>query len=169
MKKYLDKTHFSSLDKEDCAHMIMCTILNLELDQIPFRSDEVKMLGKIVGSADLLAQMADRAYLEKLFLLFKEFEEAGLPGYGSEFELLKKTEDFYKQVAHKRLTDQFDSIFKLMGFHFNNRWDIDDDLYDQSIMANIKYLRTIVKKCKSSDECFFQHLRRGNIKEKLQR
>jgi hypothetical protein len=167
MKKYLAEKSFSAGEMEDCSHIIMCTILNLELDQILFRSDEIKMLGKIIGSADLLAQMADRAYLEKLFLLFKEFEEAGLPGYGSEFELLQKTEDFYKQVAKKRLTRQFDGIFNYMRLHFNDRWDIDEDLYEKSIVTNIKYLKTIVRKCKSSDDCFFQHLRRGNIAEKL--
>ncbi|UCD89178.1 MAG: HD domain-containing protein [Desulfobacterales bacterium] len=167
MKKYLAKKSFASQDMDNCSHIIMCTILNLELDQIPFQSDEIEMLGKIIGSADLLAQMADRAYLEKLFLLFREFEEAGLPGYGSEFELLQKTEDFYKQVAKKRLTHQFDNIFKFMRFHFKDRWNIDQDLYEKSIATNIKYLRAIVKKCKSSDECFFQHLRRGDIAKKL--
>ena len=167
MKKYLATKSFTPHEMEDCSHIIMCTILNLELDQIPFRSDEIKMLGKIIGSADLLAQMADRAYLEKLFLLFKEFEEAGLPGYGSEFELLHKTEDFYQQVAKKRLTRQFDGIFKYMQFHFHDRWNIDEDLYEKSIVANINYLRAIVKKCKSSGDCFFQHLRRGNIAKNL--
>ena len=167
MKKYLAEKSFTASEMEDCSHIIMCTILNLELDQISFRSDEIKILGKIIGSADLLAQMADRAYLEKLFLLFKEFEEAGLPGYGSEFELLHKTEDFYKQVAKKRLTRQFDAIYKFMRFHFNDRWNIDEDLYEKSIKANINYLRTIVNKCESSDECFFQHLRRGDIAKKL--
>jgi hypothetical protein len=167
MKKYLVKKSFSDSEMDDCSHIIMCTILDMDIDQIPFRCDEIKILGQIIGSADLLAQMADRAYLEKLFLLFKEFEEAGLPGYGSEFELLQKTEDFYKQVAEKRLTHQFDGISTFMRFHFSDRWNIDEDLYKKSITANINYLRTIVKKCKSSDECFFKHLRRGNIAEKL--
>lgn len=168
MKTYLAQKSFPPQDMEDCSHIIMCTILALELDQIPFRSVEIEMLGKIVGSADLLAQMADRAYLEKLFLLFKEFEEAGLPEYDSEFELFQKTENFYKQVAKKRLAHQFDNIYKFMRSHFNERWSIDQDLYEKSIASNIYYLRTIIKKCSQSDNCYFQYLRRGGIADKLQ-
>lgn len=33
------------------------------------------MLGEILGTADLTGQMADRTYLEKLLLLFLEFED----------------------------------------------------------------------------------------------
>ena len=110
MKKYLGKHSYSSALMEDCSHLIMCTILDLSPDDIPFRSKEVEITGKIVGSADLMAQMADRAYLEKLLLLYEEFEEAGLPGYNSEFDLLKKTEDFYNLVARKRLAEDFDNV-----------------------------------------------------------
>ena len=31
--------------------------------------------------ADLVGQMSDRAYLEKLLFLYYEFKEAGFPGY----------------------------------------------------------------------------------------
>ena len=167
MNTYLTQKSFSSQDMEDCSHIIMTTILDLELKQIPFRTEEIEMLGKIVGSADLLAQMADRAYLEKLFLLFKEFEEAGLPEYASELELLQKTEDFYDQVAKKRLTRQFDNVFTFMRLHFKDRWNIDQDLYEKSILSNINYLKTIIKKCSLSDKCYFQYLRRGDISKKL--
>jgi len=167
MKKYLAQKSFSLQDMEDCSHIIMCTILSLKPEQIPFRSKEIETLGKIVGSADLLAQMADRAYLEKLFLLFKEFEEAGLPEYGSEFELLHKTEDFYKHVAQKRLTKEFNHVYTFMRLHFKERWDIDQDLYEESISSSINYLKDIVKICSTSGNCYFQYLRRGNIAKKL--
>lgn len=161
MKKYLGKHSYSSVLMEDCSHLIMCTILNLSPDQIPFRSKEVETTGKIVGSADLMAQMADRAYLEKLLLLYEEFEEAGLPGYNSEFDLLKKTEDFYNLVARKRLAEDFDNVAAFMRPHFKERWNIDRDLYDESISGHINYLKSIIKICKKTDPCFFQYLRRG--------
>ena len=57
----------------------MCTVTALE--EIPFRSDETRAMGRILGSADLIAQMADRTYLEKFPLLFEEFqEEVNMPG-----------------------------------------------------------------------------------------
>ena len=168
MKKYLTKTSYSSTAMEDCSHLIMCTILNLSPDQIPFRSKEVKMIGKIVGSADLMAQMADRAYLEKLLLLYEEFEEAGLPGYKSEFELLQKTEDFYKLVARKRLAEDFDNVAAFMRPHFKERWNIDRDLYDEAISSQIHYLKAIINKCQKTAPCLVQYLRRGK-KEKTRR
>jgi hypothetical protein len=167
MKEYLSKKSFSEQDLEDCTHIIMSTILSLEIKDVPFRSDDIAMLGKIVGSADLLAQMADREYLEKLFMLFKEFEEAGMPGYGSELELLRKTQDFYKFVALQRLSEGFENVYAFMQSHFNNRWDLDRDLYQESIVSNITYLQTVVDSCDESYACYLKYLRRGGLAEKL--
>ena len=167
MKQYLSQKSFSKQDLEDITHIIKCTILSLEIKNIPFRSNDIVMLGKIVGSADLLAQMADREYLEKLFMLFKEFEEAGMPGYGSELELLQKTQNFYKYVALQRLSQGFDNVSAFMRPHFKNRWDLNRDLYQESIIANIDYLKTIVDSCDESYSCYLKYLRRGGLAEKL--
>ena len=61
MRKYLSQKGFSNQQIEDCSHLIMCTILNLPPKEIPFRSSEIETLGKIVGTADLMAQIADMA------------------------------------------------------------------------------------------------------------
>ncbi len=167
MKEYLSQKSFSKQDIEDCTHLIMCTILSLEIKDILFRSNDIAMLGKIVGSADLLAQMADREYLEKLFMLFKEFEEAGMPGYGSELELLQKTQDFYKYVALQRLGEGFENVSAFMRSHFKNRWDHDRDLYQESIVANIDYLKTVLENCDDSYGCYLKYLKRGGLAEKL--
>lgn len=167
MKEYLSQKSFSEQDLDDCTHIIMCTTLSLEIKDIPFRSNDIAMLGKIVGSADLLAQMADREYLEKLFMLFKEFEEAGMPGYGSELELLQKTQDFYKYVALQRLSQEFENVSAFMRSHFKNRWDHDRDLYQESVIANINYLKTVVEVCNDYYRCYLKYLRRGGLAEKL--
>ena len=167
MKEYLSQKSFPEQDLEDCTHIIMCTILSLEIKDIPFRSNDIAILGKIVGSADLLGQMADREYLEKLFMLFKEFEEAGMPGYGSELELLQKTQDFYKYVALQRLSEGLENVSAFMGSHFKNRWDLDRDLYQESIIANINYLKTVINSCDESYGCYLKYLRRGGLAEKL--
>lgn len=167
MKEYLSQKSFSEQDLDDCTHIIMCTTLSLEIKDIPFRSNDIAMLGKIVGSADLLAQMADREYLEKLFMLFKEFEEAGMPGYGSELELLQKTQDFYKYVALQRLSQEFENVSAFMRSHFKNRWDHDRDLYQESVISNINYLKTVVEVCNDYYRCYLKYLRRGGLAEKL--
>jgi hypothetical protein len=81
MERYLSDKGFSAEDFLDCSHIIMCTKLSLPLNEIPFRSEETKTMGKVLGSADLIAQMADRNYLKKLPLLFLEFKEAGMAGF----------------------------------------------------------------------------------------
>ena len=69
-----------------------------------------------MGSADLLAQLADRLYLEKLLLLFMEFEEARLPEFETALELLQKTADFYDSVARKRLDEQLGGVPAAIAF-----------------------------------------------------
>jgi hypothetical protein len=146
MRKNMDEKGYPPEQMDDCEQLIKCTNIRMPLSDIAFRSDEIKTLGMIVGSADLLSQIADRKYLEKLALLFKEFEEAGLPGFDSEEELIGKTEGFYKNVARKRLTQEMDNISSNMKHHFKVRWHIDRDLYAEAIANNIGYLRSMVCK-----------------------
>ncbi len=166
MRKNLGKKDFTRQQMDDCAQLIKCTNLEIDVADISFRSEEIENLGKIVGSADLLAQMADRNYLEKLILLFKEFEEAGIPGFDSEEALLEKTEGFYQNVTRKRLINNFDDISSNMANHFKYRWDIDRDLYAESIENNIKYLKSILSSGKKSRQFYQQHLKRGGIDER---
>ena len=166
MKEYLSTIDFSSKDIQDCSHLIRSTILSLPVKEIPFRSKEIQTLGKIVGVADLLAQIADRNYLEKLLMLFKEFEEANIPGFSSELQLLQKTDDFYTFVAKKRLHEEFGGISASMVSHFKHRWDINRDLYEESISKNIEYLKSLVDECKDRYECYLDKLRRLDISRK---
>lgn len=167
MKKYLSGKGFSADDLDNCSHFIRCTILNLPPREIPFASEETEILGKIVGSADLLAQMADRIYLEKLLLLYKEFEEARLPGFDSEVELLQSTEGFHEYISQKRLSEELGGVSAFMRIHLKNRWGIDKDIYEESILKNIQYLKSIKKKCENSLSCYLENLRRGGISEKI--
>jgi len=161
MGRYLSAKGFPRQRIEDCSHLIMCTLLSLSPKDIPFRTPEIENLGKIVGSADLMAQIADRYYLEKLLLLFQEFEEAGIPDFESELDLLKKTEGFYKNVAKKRLTKDFSGISAHMTAHFKTRWDIDRDLYAESIQKNIEYLKVLLKQAGDNILSVKETLRRG--------
>ena len=74
----------------------------------------------MLGTADIIAQMSDRCYLEKCRdRLYPEFVAGGLAHSGSgevpstaKFlsaeDLLRKTPDFYR-IAQQRLTGQLDS------------------------------------------------------------
>ncbi|RJP91426.1 MAG: hypothetical protein C4518_08055 [Desulfobacteraceae bacterium] len=160
MRKNLDKNGFSIQQMDDCEQMIKCTNLKIHISDIDFRNEEIKSLGKIVGSADLLAQMSDRHYLEKLLLLFKEFEEAGIPGFESEEELLEKTEGFYKNVACDRLIHQMGNVSSCMKHHFKARWHINRDLYAEAITNNIKYLTSMLSRGKANALFYRKQLKR---------
>jgi hypothetical protein len=121
--------------------------------------------GRILGTADLLAQMADRAYLEKLLLLFREFKEAGIPGFHSELELLTKTKGFYEVYFKKRLQRDFANISRSLDAHFKERWGIEKDLYDEAIIKNINYLDYILEQHKGS---YRDKLRRKGIVHDLE-
>lgn len=162
MEKYISDKGFSAEDILDCKHIIMCTKLSLALHEIPFRADEVKTMGMVLGSADLIAQMADRNYLEKLPLLFLEFEEAGMPGFETPLELFKNTEEFYHSVARTRLAEELGSVSSAALYHFKNRWEIDRDLYAESIKDNIKHMKEAAGDCKESYDCLLKRIRRGD-------
>ena len=161
IRKYLSQKGFPNQQIDDCSHLIMCTILNLPPKEIPFRSPEIETLGKIVGTADLMAQIADRYYIEKLLLLFQEFQEAGVPDFATELDLLKKTEGFYKNVAKQRLAHDFSGISANMTAHFKQRWGVERDLYSESIQKNIDYLRTLLERTGDSIVSVKETLRRG--------
>jgi len=148
-------------DIRDCGHIIRCTVLSLPLKNIPFQSNEIMIMGRTLGSADLIAQMADRNYLEKLPLLFMEFEEAGMKGFETPLELFKNTEEFYHSVVRTRLAEEMDNVASAALYHFRKRWGIDRDLYAESIKDNIKYMKEINLGCAESYECFIERFHRG--------
>ena len=167
MQQYFTERGYPDCYTEKSVPIIKCTILKLVPKQISFPSQEIELLGKIIGTADLLAQMADRAYLEKLILLFEEFEEAQIPGFDSALELLEKTIDFYEFVAKKRLIEDFDDVAKLMRIHFQDRWKLDQDLYERIIVSSISYLKDLIKGCNGNYSCYLKGLRRAGVVEKL--
>jgi len=162
MERYLSDKDFSAEDILDCSHIIMCTQLSLPLNEISFRSEETKTMGKVLGSADLIAQMADRNYLKKLPLLFLEFKEAGMAGFETPLELFENTEEFYHSVARTRLAEELDNVSSAARYHFKNRWGIDRDLYAESIKNNIKNMREITGDCVENYACMIKKIRRNS-------
>lgn len=145
MERYLMENGYSKEDILNCIHIIKCTELFLPIDDIPFETEEVRTMGKVVGTADLVAQMADRDYQEKLPLLFLEFQEAGMEEFETPLELFKKTEEFYRSVARKRMTGVLGGISSAAIHHFRERWKIDKNLYEESIKYNIRQMKETVR------------------------
>jgi len=144
MGKYLAERGYSQEDIRDCTHIIKCTELFFPLEDIPFGSEEVGTMGKVLGTADLVAQMADKNYQEKLPLLFLEFQEAGMEGFETPLELFRKTEEFYRKVARKRMAGVLGGVSAAALYHFRERWKIDNNLYEESIKYNIRQMKETV-------------------------
>ena len=89
--------------------MILCTDIRVEITASLFSSSSVELLGRVLNAADLLAQMADRIYLEKLLFLYHEYKEGNTGNYESEVDLLRKTIGFYEYIE-RRLSPIMDRI-----------------------------------------------------------
>ena len=161
--KYMLKNGYTEEAARQTEQIVLATELTCPLKKVKFVSPETKRLSLMLGAADLLGQMADRIYLEKLLFLYKEFKAGNIPGFESEEEVLKKTVQFYRQMK-KRLQDDLDGVDQLMIHHFRERHGINSDLYQQGMEKNIKYLNFILEKHSGSHRNL---LRRDGLISKL--
>ena len=112
---YLPSLGYREADLDSVEEMIRCTGVKAELEQVDFQSHATRLMGYTLGTADLLAQMADPQYVEKLPLLFREFNEAyafegeeqlrawGIQPMRSAEELIQRTPLFFRHVVMSRL------------------------------------------------------------------
>ncbi len=140
-----------------CEQAILCTDLERPLTTIPFTSPSGELIGKMLASADLLAQTSDRTYLEKLPLLYREFKEAGTGNYDCELDLIEDATQFNRRM-NERLTTQLDRVNRFYQNHFRIRWNIDADLYQVAIERAMTYLAHMLE---SDAESYKSHLRRA--------
>lgn len=143
--------------------IILCTDMDADIAKIAFPSAQTEMLGKLLGAADLMAQLAERRYLEKLFYLYDECQEAGINDYASELDFVRQAIDFY-DVFDRRLKTTLGGVDRYLQLHFASRWGIDQNLYHEAINKHKQYL---VKLLKIPDMDPRLYLRRGGIVEKI--
>lgn len=110
-----------------------------------------RRLGGLIGTADLMAQMADRAYLEKCRnYLYQEFELGGMVRrqnpdgstlviYSSPEDLLRKTPAFYEKMVKKRLDIEFEGGYRYVEALYDGA-----NPYLQAINRNMTYLQRLL-------------------------
>ncbi|HET6720175.1 MAG TPA: HD domain-containing protein [Rhodocyclaceae bacterium] len=110
-----------------------------------------QVIARMLGSADLISQLADRYYLERCRdCLYAEFVLAGLDRstdaagpevvvYRDGEDLLRQTPAFYEQVIRKRLEVDFGNIQQVLDTHFGER-----NPYAASMAGNLAYLRRLI-------------------------
>ena len=160
---YLTTLGSDKMDIETCKRLISATSLSLDIKKIPFASNEEATAGKMLFSSDILAQMSDRLYLEKLIYLFKEFKEARIFGVVNEDELYRNTLGFYESIR-RRLDGDANYSEKYLRSHFRVRWGVDRDLYIEGVEKNINFLRYLLD---NHGRDYMENLKRGGIVKKL--
>ncbi|MBN2140314.1 MAG: HD domain-containing protein [Desulfovibrionaceae bacterium] len=146
---------FDDREASDCGCVIRATDLDIEPVDIAFSGPEVRTIGAIVATADIIAQLADELYLEKLPNLYKEFEEGGVTGFSSEFDLAKKTARF-KRYMDFRLKYYLEDAISYMKYHFRERHGMDHDPYLEYISKNMSYLSKIIKTHGENYKCMLR-------------
>lgn len=145
MRSYLGKRGYSQGYLEACTRIIEYTDLSFDPARGSGLNSEVRTMGRILGSADLMAQMADEWYLPKLPALYEEFVEGGVAGFSSEYDMLCKTSAFADYVRN-RLSGVLGGVSTLVRLHFRERWGIDEDLYNFFMERNIRELEDILSR-----------------------
>jgi hypothetical protein len=160
LDKYVTRKGFGKTFSKDCATIINYTDLGSDPATFDYHTHEIQLAGQVIGSADILAQMADRYYLELLPLLFNEQKNGGINRHNSARELMEHTEKFYYDVVLKRLASTFSNISQVMQIHFLEIYNIDRNLYLEYIDNNLNYLKKIIAECDDIN-CLEQHLKRN--------
>jgi hypothetical protein len=163
LHRYGKRFGLTSSEIPDCQVMIHCTDLDTDISSIQFSSRKVELLAKLLACADLIGQMADRIYLEKLFYLYREFEEGQVRAYADEMDLLQKTLAFFPMVK-KRVKEQLGGYDALAKPHFARRWGISKNFYRVAIERQHQYLAYILSQ---PDKDLSKFLRRKQIVQKL--
>lgn len=105
-------------------HMIRCTGMGTNVTAIPFQSEEERIAGFALGTADLIGQMAAPDYIEKLPILYEEFLEsarynAGKGGGGMLFssarDLMEKTPGFWRKYVLAKIENDFLGLFRYLA------------------------------------------------------
>jgi hypothetical protein len=134
------------------TQVVHFTGYEISLESIELEDPLDSQLGYLLGTADLMAQMADRCYLEKCRdRLYGEFVLAGvavelreegppLTRYVSGLDLLMKTPGFYEHAFRQRMDQSFNGAFRYVEVLFEGQ-----NPYMQWIERNMGFLRELIR------------------------
>ncbi len=145
-KELLSEKGFSTTEIQAVQNMIRCTGVNVDLSKIPFQNELEKIVGFALGTADLLGQMAARDYVDKLPILYSEFEESAQYNAGkgtatgtfkSARELMEKTSVFWEKYVRPKIDNDFQGVYHFLNSPYPNG----KNPYVERIETNLTVLR----------------------------
>lgn len=137
---------------EASAEIVHFTGYEKPFDQIKVNDPKWRTVGHLLGTADMLAQMADRCYLEKCRdRLYEEFVMGGMAkirapdgriivNYESPQHLLKRTPEFCEATIRDRLGTKFDRAYRYFDIHFSG-----ENLYMKEVRNNLAHLKRVIE------------------------
>ena len=135
------------------AQLTHFTGYELDLDLIGLKDAKDHLLGCIIGTSDLISQMADRRYIEKCRdFLYREFVWGGIARearpdgrevvrFASPTDLVIKTPGFYQYLARPRIEKRLGGVDRFAEAHLDG-----PNLYQQEIARNMEYLRETIER-----------------------
>jgi hypothetical protein len=133
------------------SRIVHFTGYELNVDQIELEEPKDSVVGHLLGTADLVAQLADRCYLEKCRdRLYPEFVLGGVAMderphgkvlYHSAQDLLGKTLSFYQTSARLRLENNFNRVYR----YFEAFFERGQSPYIRFIRKNLTFLNTVIQ------------------------
>ena len=151
LSRYLPTIGFGH-EAETAARLVHFTGYEMDVDDIKVSDPKDRLIGYMVGTADLIGQMSDRMYLEKCReFLYQEFvlgsiARETLPDgreivrYSSPEDLIYKTPGFYEYVARDRINRKLGAADRWAAAHFDGT-----NLYQIAIDSNMSYLRDAIE------------------------
>jgi hypothetical protein len=134
------------------TRLVHFTGYEMEIDDIRVTDPKDRLLGCLVGTADLIGQMSDRLYLEKCReFLYKEFvwgniardtlpDGREIVRYASPDDLMIKTPGFYEYVARTRMDSKLGGVDRFAAAHFDG-----PNPYQSEIDDNMGFLRRAIE------------------------
>jgi len=133
------------------TRIVHFTGYEIPLDLIRVIDPRDRLVGHLLGTADMLAQMADRCYLEKCrdrlyaeFVLGDVAVHSGAAGvkvlYGSGLDLLRQTPQFVATTIANRLGGAFGHAYRHLEPLFGG-----GNPYMDAIRQNVEYLRGLAR------------------------
>jgi hypothetical protein len=134
------------------TQIVHFTGYEVAFDQIRLDDPRDRKVGHLLGTADMMAQMADRCYLEKCRdRLYPEFVLGGVAisrgdqgelnvRYGSGLDVLRETPVFFEQTMRTRLDGEFGGAYRYLEVLYGGR-----NPYLEAIGQHMNYLRQVLK------------------------
>jgi len=148
LRSYLKRAKLGGQMKT-AAMLVHFTGYERNADTIRIADPMLRKVGEMLGTADIIAQMSDRCYLEKCRdRLYPEFVLGGLTRrrlpngrtqivFLSGDDLVRKTPGFYLNAV-KRLDQQLNSVYTYAEKHFGGQ-----NLYMEQMQKNVHYAQTV--------------------------